>query len=322
MTTHDRERPMPVRPLRVLVVDDDASARVGMAKVAAYLGHTPTVADDGEEALTIQRRMPSDVVLTDWCMPHMHGDELVRRIRQVDGDERYTYIVMCTAYGDDEHRLAAMRSGADDFLMKPIDVVQLEARLLSAARVIDFDRGRIARAAALRRDSVRLAEIADTDALTGVLNRRRLDRDLAAVWGGAHLAQSLPSIAILDIDHFKRFNDTYGHLAGDEVLRGVAQALQGVMRGSDRLYRYGGEEFLVLFPEATGGVSAAERLRSAVSSSPDPNGERYRGSVTASVGAATLDPSRDRTVEDWVGRADAALYRAKKQGRDRVAVDT
>jgi DNA-binding response OmpR family regulator len=168
VTKREAEREMPAHPLRVLIVDDQPSARVALAKTVALLGHSPTVADDGEQALAIHARQPADVVLTDWRMPKMSGDELVRRIREVDGDERYTVVVMTTAHGDDEHRLAAMRSGADDFLVKPLDIVHLEARLLSAARVIDFDRRRIARATMLRSDSVRLGEIADTDASTVV----------------------------------------------------------------------------------------------------------------------------------------------------------
>ena len=310
----------PPHPLRVLIVDDQPSARAGLAKIVAHLGHTPTIAADGEEALVIHARTPADVVLTDWRMPKMCGDELVRRIRAMDGDERYTVVVLTTAHGDDQHRLAAMRSGADDLLVKPLDVVHLEARLLSAARVIDFDRRRIARAALLRSDSVRLGEIADTDALTGVFNRRRLDRDLATIWGGAHVAPTLPSIAILDIDHFKRFNDRFGHLAGDDALRRIAHALQGAMRGSDRVYRYGGEEFLVIFPEASGAAIAAERLRAAVAECTVTGDDVDGGRLTISVGVATLDATTDRTVEDWVRRADAALYRAKEEGRNRAVV--
>src|SRR5262245_43723091 len=130
--------PTTTTKLRVLVVDDETNARSGLQKAIDFLGHEVMTASSGEQALAIHMREPADVIVTDWRMARMHGDELCSKTRRYDGDDRYTYIVLLTAYGDDDHRLAAMRAGADDFLVKPIDLVQLEARLLSAARVIDF----------------------------------------------------------------------------------------------------------------------------------------------------------------------------------------
>jgi two-component system chemotaxis response regulator CheY len=306
-------------PLHVLVVDDEPSARSGMARAVSALGHVVRVASDGREALALHEREFADVILTDWRMPNMSGDELCRRVRALDGDDRYTYLVMVTAYDDDEHRLAGMQAGADDLLVKPIDLAQLEARLVSAARVIDLDRRRSEKAAMLRRDSVRLLAAAHTDPLTSLANRRCLDEDLARAMTNAVRHGTRPTALILDLDHFKDYNDRFGHLAGDEVLRKVSAALQREMRSGDRAYRYGGEEFLVLLPDGSDGMAAAERLRAAIVAL----SIVFDAStvVTVSIGVAQLDPSRDASAEEWLRRADAALYCAKANGRNRVVVD-
>jgi diguanylate cyclase (GGDEF)-like protein len=307
-----------ISPLKVLVVDDEPHTRSGLARFVTSCGHRVITAADGETALAIHRADPADVVLTDWRMPGMGGQELCRRIRELDGDDRYTYVVLATAYDDAAHRLTGMKSGADDYLVKPIDLTQLEARLVSACRVVALDRRRAEKTASLRRDSVRLLAVAHTDALTGLANRRGLDEDLETLWRTTARYRTRPSIAIVDVDHFKTYNDRFGHLAGDEVLRSIGRTLNADMRAGDRIYRYGGDELVAIFPEPSNGEAAANRLREAVALLRIVHPDRPGGVVTVSIGVATLDPSRDESADAWLRRADAALYRAKSEGRDRV----
>lgn len=308
------------RPLRVLVVEDDPDARAMVADALLSLGYECRVAGDGDEGWEAYCADPPDVVLSDWNMPCVDGIELCRRIRESAREGPYTYFIFMTALGDKEHLLRGMRAGADDYQRKPIDLDELEARLASAGRVIALNRLLADTNAALRSDRQELFREARVDALTGVGNRRRMDEDLAAAWERASRYRERYSIGLCDLDHFKRFNDRYGHLDGDEALRRVARAIRETLRKADGLYRYGGEELLVLLPEQ--GLSEAamvmDRVRRAVERLAIPT-DTERGVMTISVGVAQLSGEHDADVEGWLERADAALYEAKSQGRDRVA---
>lgn len=182
---------------------------------------------------------------------------------------------------------------------------------------------RLARAQgdALRELNRRLAESARVDPLTGLLNRRQLEEDLVAVWDRHSRYGHVDAAVLLDLDRFKSLNDREGHLAGDAALRPVADALRAGTRPGDRVYRFGGEEFLAVLPEASeaDARSAAERLREGIAALGIANpGGGPRPVLTASAGVALLSDGADARVEDWLGRADAALYEAKQLGRDRV----
>ena len=170
-------------------------------------------------------------------------------------------------------------------------------------------------------DNARLEQLAQTDPLTQILNRRALTERITAEMERALRYDSTMALLMIDLDHFKRVNDTYGHLVGDDVLRDVAQLLSDTIRGSDIVARYGGEEFLVLLPETddAGAESFAERIRVAVEQHEFNNAtESPALRLTASVGVAVFPAARIESVEDLFARADAALYRAKADGRNRV----
>ncbi len=305
-------------PLDVLVVEDDPSTREALEIAIQALGHTCRVAADGDEAWRMLEAAHADVVISDWELPGLNGAELCRRIRSIE-DGGYTYFILMTGFHDRAHLLEGMAAGADDYQKKPVDLDELEARLVSAARVVALHRRLAEREHELRRDSSQLWAASRTDRLTGVGNRLRMEEELSAAHSRAQRYGHRYSLAIVDVDHFKEFNDGFGHLAGDEALKQVAAALRDAIRSGDAIFRYGGEEFVVLLPEQplADARSAAERMRADVEAYAIRRPEKGR-TLTVSAGVAELDPTRDAGVEDWLARADQALYFAKGAGRNRV----
>ena len=299
-----------VKPLKILMADDSATSRLVLQRALERLGHEALVARDGVEAWSSFLLARPSVVISDWVMPSMDGAELCRRIRQ-ESDGPYTYFVMLTSLEDKEHVLDGMRAGADDYLTKPLDEHELEVRLIAAARVTELHD----RLEDLKR---RLHREARVDPLTHVGNRLRLREDLEALAGRIERYGHGSSVALFDIDRFKAFNDTAGHLAGDEVLAAVAAELRRQARRGDEVYRYGGEEFVVIFPEQDTAHTrlAAERMRAAIErlAVDHPAG----GVVTVSAGVAVMTAAEADTPEAALKRADDALYRAKEAGRNRV----
>ena len=256
-------RPATPRPLRVLVVDDSAMLRRVLQRGVERGGHVCLAAGDGVEALEVFDTFHPDVVISDWEMPRMDGPELCRRVREL-ASETYPYFIFLTALDQREHILTAMAAGADDYLEKPLDRYALDAALVAASRVTDLHVRLREQRDDLRRLNLRLHGDARRDPLTGLGNRLQLREDLAARI--AQPGESGASLAMCDIDFFKRLNDHDGHLAGDEVLAAVAASIRDAVRGGDTVYRYGGEEFLVLLPNAPldAAVGAVERIRLAL----------------------------------------------------------
>jgi two-component system cell cycle response regulator len=308
------------RGLRVLIVDDDAESRHMLEEAVTVLGHQCFGAKNGVEALAMQQAQSVDVILSDWSMPEMTGIELCRRVRMRDAGE-YTCFVFMTAFGDRAHFLEGLRAGADDYLTKPVDLEELEARLLSAGRVITQQRVLARRIATLREESQVSFEAARVDPLTQIGNRLRLREDLAAVQSRVSRYGHRYCASLSDVDFFKSYNDTCGHVAGDDALRRVAGTIRGALRQGDSLYRYGGEEFLAILPEQTlaEAARAMDRVCKAVAELEIPHAASPAGIVTISIGVAEMaDPAGSH--DDWLRRADTALYQAKDDGRNRVAV--
>lgn len=305
-------------PLSVIVVDDDSDSRDLIAIAVHSFGHDCRVAIDGNDALLLLAQSPADVVISDWDMPGMSGAELCQRVRSAGDDAPYTYFIIMTAFDDREHLLGGMAAGADDYQCKPVRFAELEARLMSAGRVVDLHRRLAARTAELRDDNTRNYLASRTDALTGVGNRMRLDEEVATLFSRANRYGHTCSLAICDLDFFKSFNDHFGHVAGDMALRSVAQGMRSNMRSADAVFRYGGEEFVILLIEQplADAERAMERLRGEIErlAIPSANG----GPLTISVGVAEIDTANDHTAEQWIARADQALYEAKSRGRNRV----
>jgi len=279
-------------------------------------GYEVMVACDGAEALELMQREDAPaLIILDWMMPGMTGVEVCRRIRQRDS-EPYTYILLLTSKSQKEDLIEGMDAGADDYITKPFDQNELQVRLRAGTRLVDLQ-------AQLLKAREDLREQATRDSLTHLWNRSsilsELDRELARLE-----RESRPlGVVIVDLDHFKQVNDTYGHLAGDAVLREAARRMQNGIRQYDSIGRYGGEEFLILFPGCgeTESFAQADRLRKQLAQAEmSVNDSSLR--VTASFGVTTAIPGEGWTQEALIRKADEALYIAKKSGRNRVEILT
>jgi diguanylate cyclase (GGDEF)-like protein len=307
--------------VKVLIADDSAVPRLILDKTLMSLGHETATAANGDEAWERYQRFEPDVVLSDWLMPGIDGIELCRRIR-ADQTERYTYFVLLTAMTEVEHVITAMAAGADDFMVKPLERTALEAALIGARRVTVLHEQLRDQRATLERLNRLLFDDARRDALTLLGNRLRLSEDLASAAARVERYGQRFCVALLDIDFFKRYNDALGHPAGDAALRAVGQALAGSVRAGDMVYRYGGEEFLILFAEQgiDTAATALERVRRAVEGLRLPHpGNPPTSVITISAGLADSGPAEPLEVSEWLRRADRALYQAKASGRNRLA---
>ena len=285
------------------------------------LGHECLIAEDGDRAWALLQASSVDVLVTDWMMPGLDGPELCRRIRARQADH-YTYIVLATSMSARDDIVSGMQAGADDYLIKPLDPFAVQTRLIAAERVTALHEQLAEFRTQLERLNGELAEQARTDALTQLGNRRRLQEDLSALHARARRHRRSYSVAMCDLDHFKAYNDTYGHSRGDDALQQVAAVLAADLRTEDTAYRYGGEEFVILFADEplAEAVSSTERLRQAIQALAIPHaGNRPPGIVTISAGVSNFEPDSGLSPSAVLERADQALYAAKQHGRNRVA---
>jgi diguanylate cyclase (GGDEF)-like protein len=298
---------------RVLIAEDDAMSRKILQSWLENWGYKVTVAENGAIAWNIlQREHPPELLILDWVMPEIDGVELCRRIRDKQHSP-YQYILLVTARDAKQDVVRGLEAGADDYLKKPLDRNELRARLKVGERILTLQRDLIQ-----AREDLRFQ--ATHDALTGILNRRTILDLLHRELERAAREHSTTGLLMLDLDHFKRVNDTYGHLTGDVVLKEVTRRMSQAVRSYDMVARYGGEEFLIVLPGCNKDQiqECAERVRSAIASAPIMvhNSEIP---VAVSIGA-TVAIGGVTTETDVVAAADAALYEAKNSGRNRVVL--
>jgi diguanylate cyclase (GGDEF)-like protein len=299
------------RAARILIVDDhEDNVEVLRARLEAS-GYRTECAADGEEALEIVTQSPPDLILLDVMMPRLDGNEVARRIK-ADKSLPFIPIIMQTALESVESKVEGLGAGADDYITKPINFPELEARVRSMLRIKALQDE-------VERKNAELARMAVTDGLTGLFNRGYLEERLREMFEHSLRLREPISCAMFDLDHFKSVNDTHGHQAGDEVLRQFATLLKGAARDIDRVGRYGGEEFMVLLPGtvADAAVTFAERVRQQVEDCVF----TYDGGTlrrTLSCGVAGWPHPRIQHREQLVKAADDALYVAKETGRNRV----
>jgi two-component system cell cycle response regulator len=306
--------------MRILIAEDHNATRLILEAAVRSLGHDCVSASDGEEAWQLFQNVDVDAVISDRMMPGMDGIELCRRIRA--HGRAYTYFIFLTGFDEKAEVVHGMEAGADDYLIKPLDADELRNRLLVAARVTSIHRELSRQSAELEGLNHQLFEQSRADPLTKLGNRLRLREDLEAVRARIQRYGHTYCAVMCDVDGFKAYNDSNGHLAGDDVLCAVARTLISTSRGGDQAYRYGGEEFLVLLPEQSvdSGLAVAERYREAVEKLAIPHvASPAKRVVTISAGVASFSQLETKSVEAWLNEADAALYRAKELGRNRVA---
>jgi len=306
--------------MRILIADDDPTSRLLLKAIVTKLGHECIVAEEGSRAWDLLSAGGIDVLLTDWMMPGVDGPELCRRVREGTGDS-YVYIVLTTGLDHPEHVLEGMNAGADDYLIKPVDSFAVQTRLIAADRVTELH-GKLSETQdELERANLHLLDLSRTDDLTGLGNRRRMEEDLIRTHARALRVGRTYGVALFDVDHFKLYNDHYGHVAGDETLRHVASCIDFVVRAGECAYRYGGEEFLLLLPDLRPGdslLATGDRIRRTVADAAIPHGARpsLPSVVTMSGGVARWAPGSTLTVMEVVAQADEALFQAKSAGRN------
>lgn len=297
----------------VLIIDDSEPVRRHVERVLRDhdVAHAFRHASSGVEGFALLAREPVSLVLCDVEMPGLDGFKFLRLKAQKDGLHDVP-VIMLTGKEDVRAKVQGLSEGASDYLTKPFHDEELVARARVHLKLKELQDE-------LRKKNALLEELSRTDSLTGLLNRRFLMELLLAEFQKSSRYGTPLSLVMLDIDHFKRVNDTYGHITGDAAIKAVAQVLRREIRTCDLAARFGGEEFAVVLPQTDqeGALIAAERCRRAVEATAIVAGDQELH-ITASFGVATCPRADLGTIEQLIGAADEALYRAKGTGRNRV----
>jgi diguanylate cyclase (GGDEF)-like protein len=314
---------MMTQELAIVVVDDQESGQ-RIAEIALNRAGWRDIrfADGGQQALELLTRRCADVVVADWMMPNMDGLALTARIRALDEqNNHYTSVILFTAVQGIEPLVEAFECGIDDYVNKPLDERELAARVHAAGRIATLQNALLQTSQALADRNRRLEEMATTDPLTGLGNRRFFDEQLDSMLVETSTRNRATCCAIIDLDHFKEINDRYGHAIGDEVLIGFAIRVRRAVRPTDIVTRIGGEEFAVIMhylEPAQYRPEIFDRILSGIGGRPI---HTTAGdiAITASIGVCCFtadDIPCNR--ESLLKCADAKLYRAKQEGRNRV----
>ncbi|HEX8140653.1 MAG TPA: diguanylate cyclase [Pyrinomonadaceae bacterium] len=308
----DREEKTPI----ILVADDEPINRTLIQRRLERAGYFVLVAENGREAVEAATSSSPDLIILDVMMPLMDGLTACRLIKE-NVATRDIPVIFLSARDETDVKVSGLALGANDYISKPFKAEELLARVEVAMRM-KRERDRLRLSAEEARVTAEIAqERAMTDALTGLLNRYGLQRVLAHEYAEARRYARPLSCLMIDLDNFKTINDTFGHATGDAALKQVGVILTGVVRRSDMVSRYGGDEFLVLLPETDleGAEALAEKVLASAARQ-EFGDTRPRFQLTLSIGAATL--SEEESGNDMIARADMALYEAKEQGRNRV----
>jgi diguanylate cyclase (GGDEF)-like protein len=292
--------------MRILLAEDELVSSRKLVSMAKSWGYEPILVNDGSKAWEVLQQPDAPrLAVLDWMMPGLDGPEVCRRLRE--RGEPYVYVLLLTSRSDKEDVVVGLAAGADDYVTKPYSPLELRHRLNTGRRIIELQE--------------QIRALARRDALTGLLNRGAVLEVFTNEVVRARREHTPLSIIMVDFDHFKRVNDTYGHLAGDAVLREIARRMSEQVRPYDAVGRYGGEEFLLVLPNCAHdeAVEVAERLRVRAVSEP----VVFEGTsitIAISLGLACQARILSDEPEPLISAADAALYEAKRTGRNRVCV--
>jgi len=298
--------------MQILIAEDDVITRRTLEALLVKWGYAVVMVRDGVEAWKIlQGDAAPRLAILDWMMSGLDGLQVCRQVRQ-RVEAPYVYVLLLTAKGNQEDVINGLEAGADDYLTKPFHALELKARLRSGRRILELQQQLIA-----AREAFRLQ--ATHDLLTGLWNHAAILDILGRELERARRESNPLGVVMADLDHFKEVNDTYGHLAGDAVLREVAKRLSSSVRSYDYVARYGGEEFLIVAPtcDPTSALDLAQRLRSSLAQKPIDLPEGVLP-LTCSLGVAVGGLASKDNSDSMLRAADAALYRAKANGRNRI----
>ncbi|PDW04820.1 GGDEF domain-containing protein [Candidatus Viridilinea mediisalina] len=298
--------------MRILLADDDSVTQHLLSRTLQVAGFDPVIVSDGLAAWERLQVEYFPILIVDWVMPGLDGPSLIRQVRKTTFSG-YVYTILLTSRQAQDDRVDGLESGADDFLTKPVDLRELRARLVVASRIIQLE-------TRLREANARLAYQASHDRLTDLFNRPTIteyaESELARM---QRTGQNL-SLALLDIDDFKPINDRYGHMAGDVALRHVGMRITAAVRPYDWVGRWGGEEFLIVLPEANveQAYIIAERVRESIAAEALALNPDLAVRLTVSGGVTCTGERKDVSVDTLFAEADEALYCAKRAGRNRI----
>ena len=302
--------------MNILLVEDSATLRFGLETYLASEGHTPLTAENGEKAVQMVENETIDMILMDVEMPGLNGFETTKLIRENNQDS-WIPIIFVTSKSDETSVEEGIAAGGDDYLIKPVSKVILLAKIRAMERIANMRNE-------MRQLNIELTKLSEHDGLTQLLNRRTFDERARETWRMASRTKQPLAILLFDIDYFKKYNDTYGHQAGDDCIRLIAQTIKKCChRPGDIVARYGGEEFIVLLPntDLKGAQHVAETLRSAIEQKKLEHtaSDEYHV-VTVSVGGCVIKYTTGTNIEDIIACADEALYRCKSGGRNTTDV--
>ena len=305
--------------MKILVVDDSATMRAALARMLAKMGHEALTAESGAQAIRLYGIEPPDLVLLDVQMPGLDGFEVAARLREMRPGE-WVPLIFLSSQEDDEDIERGIAAGGDDYLIKPTSSVVLNAKIRAMQRIGDMRQRLLALGNELTAANRELLKLAQQDGLTGLANRRHFDATLLSELSRAKRSGDHLSVVLCDVDHFKLYNDHYGHLAGDDCLKAVAATIQSVCRRpADLAARYGGEEFVLVLPDTPtdGAQLVATAMLDAINALAIPHARSgVAPNVTVSAGIASFDANKGVNPAELIARADGALYQAKERGRN------
>jgi diguanylate cyclase (GGDEF)-like protein len=307
--------------LKVLVVED---SKVTLKAICMYLenmGVQALTAETGKDALEIYKRERPDIILLDGRLPDIDGFEVAKEIRGLEKKKDWTAIIFLTSMTKDEDLARGIEVGGDDYLVKPVSEIVLQAKVNAMRRLVEMQRSLIELTHKLNQANKNLQLLSATDGLTGLSNRRMFDELSLREWRRCERMKKSFALVMVDVDNFKLYNDNYGHQAGDECLKAVAsQMLRAAPRASDVVARYGGEEFVFVLGETDmdGAKWVANHVRQRVAELNIAHVGSALKHVTISCGVASVLPSDQYSLETLLQSADFALYQAKESGRNKV----
>lgn len=302
--------------MKILLVEDSPTIRYKMCHYITSAGHEPITAESGEQAVQILETTPVEMIIMDVEMPGLDGFETTRLVREALGDH-WIPIIFVTGKSEDASLEEGIAAGGDDYLIKPISPIILQAKIRAMERIT----GMRNELSALNKE---LTVLSQKDSLTQLYNRRTFEEKAQEIWELSCRNKHPVTILLLDIDHFKAYNDTYGHPTGDECIREVAQALKtSISRPGDVVARYGGEEFIAILSDTPdyGARHVTENIRHAVESLAIPHISSQSGKVvTVSIGASVINFTSDTDLKTQIEIADQALYESKQRSRNCATV--
>lgn len=308
--------------MKILIVDDSRSNLAVLKQYVEHLGATAVCAEDDETALKLFEQSRPDLILLDIAAPGIDALALVRQVRAKETAGDWTPVIYLSAPGRDDDIEKGIAAGGDDYLLKPISESALGAKIRAIQRLVLMRASLLSLTRKLDAANQELIRISSCDGLTGVANRRYFDESLSLEWRRARRHSNPVALLMCDVDFFKLYNDAYGHLAGDDCLRKIAQAIsRHSERPSDTVARFDGENFAVILAETSigGALMVAEKIRHGIRELTIPHDASPFGQVTLSIGIASAAPGFDNPADDLILAANKALLRAKKEGRDRIS---